>query len=216
MPKVTPGALPAKTRTTPITLELLTNAAFEIVDVEGAAGLSARKLASRLGCEAMSLYHHVANMDAVLDHVVGQLLAQCTPIAGDSSQWQQQLTRACDDYLSMALRHPRVFALAAGRRWVSVSAYQLAGSLVSMFQAAGLPAHRAASAARALGAYLNGAGMALSGWQLRQTAPDTGPSHTLSEAELILRQQFDSASLRRDLDAGMQVLIEGLLAQQRC
>ena len=97
-----------------------------------------------------------------LDDVVGHLLQQCVPTTLDLRHVRSQLRRAADAYLAMALRHPRVFALAAGRRWVSPSAYALAGALVALFEASGLSARQAGRAARAVGAYLNGAGMALS------------------------------------------------------
>ena len=208
-----PPAPAGKRRGVPITRRRLAAAAFAIVDAEGADALSARKLARALGCEAMSLYHHVPTMDAVLDDVVGELLEQCVPRPLDAGPVRRQLQRAADDYLALALRHPRVFALAAGRRWVSPSAYALAGSLVAMFEAGGLTPRRAGRAARAVGAYLNGAGLALAGWKLREPsseAPASNPDP--SPAARKLRRQFDPLTLRRDLDSGLRVLVDGLLA----
>ena len=210
MPKVTAATARKKPRPKAITRARVTEAAFAIVDAEGADALSARKLARALGCEAMSLYHHVSNMDAVLDDVVGHLLQQCVPATLDLRHVRSQLRRAADAYLAMALRHPRVFALAAGRRWVSPSAYALAGALVALFEASGLSARQAGRAARAVGAYLNGAGMALSGWKLRTVGEATPQSPDDSPAARRLREQFNPEDLRKDLDAGLLVLIDGL------
>ena len=43
------------------------SAAVELADAEGVESLTMRALAERLGVEAMSLYHHVANKAALLD-----------------------------------------------------------------------------------------------------------------------------------------------------
>ncbi len=215
MPVSAPATVPRKTRSGAITRTRVTAAAFAIVDADGADALSARRLAHALDCAAMSLYHHVSSMDAVLDDVVGLLLQKCVPAPLDGRPLRRQLRQAADAYLALALRHPRVFALAAGRRWVSPSAYALAGTLATMFQAGGLSSREAGRAARSLGAYLNGAGMALAGWKLRDTADTAPPSRDDSPAARRLRKQFDPTEVRRDLDSGLEVLIEGLLAGGR-
>ena len=53
----------------PVTRERALRAAVDIADAEGISSLTMRRLASELGVEAMSLYHHVANKDAVLDGI---------------------------------------------------------------------------------------------------------------------------------------------------
>jgi len=45
-------------------------AGVDFADDNGIASLSMRKLGDALGVEAMSLYHHVANKDALLDGMV--------------------------------------------------------------------------------------------------------------------------------------------------
>ena len=46
------------------------DAAVRLADRDGLAALSMRSLARHLGIEAMSLYHHVANKEALLDGMV--------------------------------------------------------------------------------------------------------------------------------------------------
>lgn len=48
--------------------------ALAIVDEQGVGALSMRALAGRLGVEAMSLYHHVRNKDALLTGVVESVM----------------------------------------------------------------------------------------------------------------------------------------------
>lgn len=60
----------------PLTRERVLRAAIELADVGGLAALTMRHLAQSLGVEAMSLYHHVANKEALLDGVVEMLVAE--------------------------------------------------------------------------------------------------------------------------------------------
>lgn len=61
----------------PLTRDRVLGAALALADAEGLAKLSMRRLADRLGVEAMSLYHHVAGKDDLLagltDRVIGEI-----------------------------------------------------------------------------------------------------------------------------------------------
>jgi AcrR family transcriptional regulator len=54
----------------PLTRERVLHTAVALADAGGIAALSMRKLAEALGVEAMSLYHHVANKEEILDGMV--------------------------------------------------------------------------------------------------------------------------------------------------
>ena len=62
----------------PLTADRIELTALEVIEREGLAGFSLRKLAAALGCTAMSLYHHYPSkghlMDALIDRVVGELM----------------------------------------------------------------------------------------------------------------------------------------------
>ena len=169
-----------------LSTERISAAAFALVDSEGLAALSARRLAATLGCEAMSLYHHVESMEAVLDLVVDEGLAQIqTPIASSRAGLMQQSRR----YLEFAEQHPHVFALVATRRWKSPRALTLAEAFIQRMLALGLSRQAALRRARILGAYLNGAGLALAAWHRAPGDPK------------------QAATVREDLLAGLDELI---------
>ena len=73
----------------PISRDRAVSAAVSLADEQGIAGLSMRKLAKVLQIEAMSLYHHVANKDALLDGMIDSVFAETEPI---------------DDYFAMRRR----------------------------------------------------------------------------------------------------------------
>lgn len=61
---------------TPLSRERVLRAAVELADRDGIDGLTMRHLARELGVEAMSLYYHVANKEAILDGIVEVLLVE--------------------------------------------------------------------------------------------------------------------------------------------
>ncbi|MCT9090095.1 TetR/AcrR family transcriptional regulator C-terminal domain-containing protein [Streptomyces sp. ASQP_92] len=54
--------------------ERVLDAALDLVDREGVASLTMRKLGAELGVEAMTLYHHVGNKGQLLDALVGRVV----------------------------------------------------------------------------------------------------------------------------------------------
>lgn len=145
------------------------DAAIARIERHGLEELSARKLAQDLGCEAMSLYHHVANMEALKDAIVDRLIATIVPTGPGASL--EDLRRYADDYLELAVKYARSFQLVATRRWKGKSAIDAATSALESFKVLGLSADEALARARALGAYLNGAGLALAAWAADPDAP---------------------------------------------
>jgi AcrR family transcriptional regulator len=59
----------------PLSRDRVLAAAIALADARGIEGLSMRRLARELGVEAMSLYHHVANKDEILDGMVDAVIA---------------------------------------------------------------------------------------------------------------------------------------------
>lgn len=70
---------PAGTATehrTPLNRDRVLRAAVEVADGGGIESLTMRNLAQHLGVEAMSLYYHVANKEALLDGVVEVIVTE--------------------------------------------------------------------------------------------------------------------------------------------
>ena len=62
----------------PLTRERALREAQRLADEGGMETLTMRRLAEELGVEAMSLYHHVPNKDAILDGMVDQIFEEIT------------------------------------------------------------------------------------------------------------------------------------------
>lgn len=86
-------------------------AALALVDEEGLEALSMRRLGSRLGIEAMSLYHHVRNKADLLDALHGAVLGQLEPEGVRGDAWRPLLGGLARALRSTLLRHPNVVPL---------------------------------------------------------------------------------------------------------
>src|SRR3954462_13658610 len=61
---------------TPLSRERILRAALDLADGGGVEALTMRRLGDELGFEAMSLYRHVANKQALLDGMLDLVLAE--------------------------------------------------------------------------------------------------------------------------------------------
>ncbi|WP_238015240.1 TetR/AcrR family transcriptional regulator C-terminal domain-containing protein [Dactylosporangium sp. AC04546] len=127
-----------------LTRELVLDAALEYLDEHGLPALSMRKLGARLGVEAMSLYRHVPNKDALLDGLVDRVMelafADLDDPHDDWVPWMRQFAHALRSALK---QHPGVLPLAATRPVNSPDALRMSERWLAAMRAAGLPLGRA-------------------------------------------------------------------------
>ncbi|WP_276611666.1 TetR/AcrR family transcriptional regulator [Cryptosporangium phraense] len=99
----------AKRRNRPggLTMDQITKTALVIVDEEGLAALTMRRLADALGTGAASLYRHVANREELLvevvDHVLGDVeFAELKPT------WREDFGTVAHNLRAALLHHPHL------------------------------------------------------------------------------------------------------------
>jgi len=89
--------------------------AMALADAEGQVALSMRALAGRLGVEAMSLYHHVAGKEALLDAMVDAVFGELhLPVVG--GDWRAELRARSVSGRGVLLRHRWAVGLMDSRR----------------------------------------------------------------------------------------------------
>jgi AcrR family transcriptional regulator len=122
----------ARPRTPLLSRERIVGAALDLVDTEGLAALSTRRLAAVLGVSGPSLYNHFATKDALLDAVVDEVVGEVDLSMWrhvDSGSWAQALTGWARSYRAALVAHPNlvpVLAQGPGRR---VNALRLADAV---------------------------------------------------------------------------------------
>ena len=97
-----------------ITRDAVLAAALELIDRDGADGLSMRRLARVLGRDPMILYRHAPSKAALLDGVAETVLAQLKVDPTDPD-WAAQLRAVARSYRALALAHPNVVPLLVTR-----------------------------------------------------------------------------------------------------
>ncbi|WP_203137343.1 TetR/AcrR family transcriptional regulator [Microbacterium sp. JZ31] len=96
---------------TALTRARVLDTAVALADRKGIGGLTMRSLAAELGVEAMSLYHHVANkddlLDGVADAIAGEIQAAVAELpAPEAAEWKAALRRRILTARQVMLRHP--------------------------------------------------------------------------------------------------------------
>jgi len=87
---------PSKAGRAPLTRETIVEKALEILDTDGVDGISMRRLGEALGVEAMALYHHFPNKDAILDGVAARIIEEtgpAMPLEEAASDWKADALR---------------------------------------------------------------------------------------------------------------------------
>lgn len=96
----------------PLSRDRVLRAAVGVADEEGIAALTMRHLAEQLGVEAMSLYYHVENKEALLDGVVDVIVGEINQAIAEldtpppEEDWKTALRMRILAARSVLLRHP--------------------------------------------------------------------------------------------------------------
>ncbi|WP_328468416.1 TetR/AcrR family transcriptional regulator C-terminal domain-containing protein [Actinoplanes sp. NBC_00393] len=98
----------------PLSRERVLNAALSLADEGGTDALTMRRLGQELGVEAMSLYRHVANKDAVLAGIVDLVIAEIT-LPPATEGWKPAMRARGVAAHEALLRHPWAPALLMSR-----------------------------------------------------------------------------------------------------
>jgi AcrR family transcriptional regulator len=119
-----------------LSIEAIVNAAIEVLDDGGVAGLSMRSVALRLGTGAASLYAYVSGKDELLELIFDELVGTVPLPTPDSKRWREQLTAMMTDMQRVLVSHRDAALAGMGR--VPTSAKALAGmETVAAIMAAG-------------------------------------------------------------------------------
>ena len=79
--------------------------AVRLADRDGLEALTMRRLGQALGVEAMSLYKHVKNKDAILDGLLERVLAE-VELPQPGPDWEAELRRTAVSMHDALARHP--------------------------------------------------------------------------------------------------------------
>jgi len=160
-------------------------AAVGLADREGLEAVSMRRLGRELGVEAMSLYNHVPNKEALLDGMVEVLLGELGEAPegdGADGDWEGHVRKAFRAYLGLARAHPNVFPLFALRPLSTPESLRV----FEVLREAGLENVPALRAFRALSSYTIGHALA----EIQGRGSEGGSTATAGQAERDAEFEF--------------------------
>jgi AcrR family transcriptional regulator len=173
----------------PLTRAAIVDAAMRVVDREGAAALSMRRVAEELGTGPASLYWHVTNKDALIDLIIDHVAAEVPLPEPDQAHWQEQLRAWLIEARRVFGRHPGVAALTLGRIPTGPNVMRWAEWTLALLRRAGIPDRIAAFAGDLLGLYLGATGYEAT---LPPMASPTGEPLSAEESTAMVRGYFAS------------------------
>ena len=166
---------------TPLTRQRVLRAAVALADRGGVGALSMRKLAQELGVEAMSLYHHVANKDAILDGLIDLVFGEIDLPVGEAD-WKAAMRRRAISAREVLRRHPWATGLMESRSTPGPATLRHHDAVLGILRNAGFPLELAAHAYSLLDSYIYG-------FALQETSlPFKTPEETAEVAQAMMAE----------------------------
>jgi AcrR family transcriptional regulator len=185
-------------------------AALDLVDEAGIAALSMRKLATRLGVDPMSIYHHLPNKAAIVSGLVGTVFSTMAPVPSDGP-WPDRVRAWARAYRELALAHPNlVLQIVTDSAAASEAAVLISEPLYAAFAAAGLPPAEVATAAGVLVDFVNGYALGAGAAASVEGDPMGDRLATLSPGEAPTMRRSTAVGPSRYFDTGVEIIINGV------
>ena len=179
------GGRPARA---PLSREAIVDAAFRVVDRDGAEALSMRRVAQELGTGAASLYWHVNNKDALVNLMIDRVASEVRLPEPDPARWQEQLREWLLEVRQVFQRHPGIAVLTLGRIPVGPNLVRWSEWTLALLRGAGVPDRIAAFAGDLLGLYLGA-----TGYEATLPPPSAGGGPvSAEESTAMIRDYFAS------------------------
>jgi len=148
---------PRTQRRATLSKDRVLRAAVSLADEGGIASLTMRKLAQRLGVEAMSLYYHVADKDEVLDGMVEVVMSEINArvdaidVPSGGAGWKATVRQRILSAREVLLRHPWAPGVIESRTTMSPAVLRYYDSLAGLLRKGGFSVDLAHHAMHALG-----------------------------------------------------------------
>jgi AcrR family transcriptional regulator len=138
-----------------LTRERVLETAVARADAGGLEALSMRKLGQELGVEAMALYHHFANKEALVDAMVDVVFSEIDqPEAGPD--WRAAMRRRAISVRDALMRHRWAIGLMESRRTPGPSNLRHHDAVIGSLRSGGFDIAMAAHAYSLLDSYIYG------------------------------------------------------------
>jgi AcrR family transcriptional regulator len=194
--------------------------AVALADESGSESLSMRKLGEAVGVEAMSLYHHVANKDDLLDGMIDVVFGEIE-LPSDCGDWMVAMRQRALSARRVLARHGWAIRFMESRTSPGPATLRHHDAVLGCLRHAGFSVGLAAHAFSVLDSYIYGFALQ------ERSLPFDSPQHTAELAqdllgrfsvdeyphlaelttELVLQPGYDVAD---EFEFGLDLILDGL------
>ncbi len=203
----------------PLSRERIVAAGIELADEVGIDSLSMRKLGRKLGVEAMSLYHHVAHKDDLLDGMVDVIFDRIGLPEGEN--WRDAMRRRALSVRATFRRHRWAVGLLESRENPGEASFRHIDGVVGVLREAGFSMTLVAHAYALLDSYIYGfvlqenafrfeggeEAAELAATLIEAMPSDAYPNLVAFTREHVLQPGYDFA---HEFEYGLDLILDGL------
>jgi AcrR family transcriptional regulator len=198
-----------------LSAEGIVEAALDVVEAEGLAAFSIRKLGQKLGCEAMSIYHHFPSkahlMDAMVDRSVGGMANPPEEIT-----FREKLEFVAREIRRIGMERPAFFRFLGLHRMNTPEGLAMLNRSLGIFRQAGFSPENAAHYFRTFSYYVVGAVLdETNGYSMGPTSVQVVTAEYMDAHAPFVRDAgpfFQSRHWDRIFDLGLQMMLDGIVA----
>lgn len=192
--------------------DAILDAAIEIADAHGIGAVSMRSVAERVGVTPMALYPHVGSKAALLDAMMGRLLADLLPVPGPDRDWRERLRELAYAYRALSQLHPWVPELQFSRPAVAPDSVRVVDAIYQALLDAGVPDAQIPRLERMLSTFIIGFGASEAGGRFEAgTAGPRARRGQLPEGQLPAHSRLAGyLDQKADLDAEFEADVADL------
>lgn len=144
-----------RARREPLSRDRVVAAAMALADEKGAAGVTMRAIAARLGVEAMSLYNHVAGREGILDGMVDAVFDEIE-LPSPTAHWKDAMRDRAESSRTALRRHRWAVGLMDSRSTPGPATLRHHDAVLGALRAGGFSVVMAAHAFSVIDSYLYG------------------------------------------------------------
>ncbi len=170
---------PAAVPRVPLTRDRVLRSGLDLADEHGIEWLSMRKLGQALGVEAMSLYHHVASREDLIDGMIDLVFAEIE-LPADREDWKTAMRTRALSARQVLGRHRWANGLMESRTTPGPATLRHHDTVIGCLRKAGFPVPLVAHAYSAVDSYIYGFAMQ------ERALPFETPEETAELAQAIL------------------------------
>ena len=209
----------------PLSRERVMIEAVALADENGIGALTMRRLADRLLVEPMSLYHHVANKDEILDGMVDVVFREID-LPSPEPDWKTAMRERAASARAALRRHPWAVGRMESRLNPGPATLRHHDAVIGCLRGAGFTVALAAHAFSAIDSYLYGFAVqelnlpfhtpeetaAMAASFLDQFPADQFPHLAELTTEHVLQPGYDYGD---EFDFGLDLILDGLERARR-